>query len=548
MATPIDIRVPDIGESESVEVIEVLVQPGDNVSAEQSLITLESDKASMEIPSTHDGSITELLVKIGDKVSSGDIIARLSSAAADTTDSTAESADESPAAGKSDEAPAATPNNVETQQTEAHRVVVPDIGDFDAIEVIEVLVSAGDTVDLDQSLITLESDKASMEIPSTAAGTVTSITVSVGDKLSKGDLVAEITTSGATAAVVKTAPAPAKESTPQAPPAAKPTPAANKPQPDSSPTQKIADESYRRAHASPAIRKFARELGVDLSLVKGSGAKSRILKEDVQQFVKNTMSSASSNYGGAGGTGAGIPSIPEVDFTKFGEVERVEMSRINVLTSENLHRAWLNLPMVTHHDEADITELEAFRKSIKQEAADQGIRVTGLVFHIKALAAALKQFPRFNSSLSADGQSLFYKKYCNIGIAVDTPNGLVVPVLTDVDKKSIYQLSEEMTDLSGRAREKKLKPSEMQGASMTISSLGGIGGSGFTPIVNPPEVAILGITRAKMQPVWDGEAFKPRLMCPLDLTYDHRVIDGADGARFMAHYCKVIGDIRKIML
>ncbi len=546
MATPIDIRVPDIGESESVEVIEVLVQPGDNVSAEQSLITLESDKASMEIPSTHDGSITELLVKIGDKVSSGDIIARLSSAAADT----AESADESAAAGKSDEtatAPAATANDGESQQTESHRVVVPDIGDFDAIEVIEVLVSAGDTVDLDQSLITLESDKASMEIPSTAAGTVTSITVSVGDKLSKGDLVAEIAATGATAAVAKTAPAPAKESAPP-PPAPKPTPAANKPQPDSSPTQKIADESYRRAHASPAIRKFARELGVDLSLVKGSGAKSRILKEDVQQFVKNTMSSASSNYSGAGGTGAGIPSIPEVDFTKFGEVERVEMSRINVLTSENLHRAWLNLPMVTYHDEADITELEAFRKSIKQEAADQGIRVTGLVFHIKALAAALKQFPRFNSSLSADGQSLFYKKYCNIGIAVDTPNGLVVPVLTDVDKKSIYQLSEEMTDLSGRAREKKLKPSEMQGASMTISSLGGIGGSGFTPIVNPPEVAILGITRAKMQPVWDGEAFKPRLMCPLDLTYDHRVIDGADGARFMTHYCKVISDIRKILL
>ena len=546
MATPIDIRVPDIGESESVEVIEVLVQPGDNVSAEQSLITLESDKASMEIPSTHDGSITELLVKIGDKVSSGDIIARLSSAAADT----AESADESAAAGKSDEtatAPAATANDGESQQTESHRVVVPDIGDFDAIEVIEVLVSAGDTVDLDQSLITLESDKASMEIPSTAAGTVTSITVSVGDKLSKGDLVAEIAATGATAAVAKTAPAPAKESAPP-PPAPKPTPAANKPQPDSSPTQKIADESYRRAHASPAIRKFARELGVDLSLVKGSGAKSRILREDVQQFVKNTMSSASSNYSGAGGTGAGIPSIPEVDFTKFGEVERVEMSRINVLTSENLHRAWLNLPMVTYHDEADITELEAFRKSIKQEAADQGIRVTGLVFHIKALAAALKQFPRFNSSLSADGQSLFYKKYCNIGIAVDTPNGLVVPVLTDVDKKSIYQLSEEMTDLSGRAREKKLKPSEMQGASMTISSLGGIGGSGFTPIVNPPEVAILGITRAKMQPVWDGEAFKPRLMCPLDLTYDHRVIDGADGARFMTHYCKVISDIRKILL
>lgn len=548
MATPIEIRVPDIGESESVEVIEVLVQPGDNVSTEQSLITLESDKASMEIPSTHDGSVTELLVNVGDKVSTGDIIARLSAAA------------ESATAPESNQTAIAETNDTneptsDSSDTESHRVVVPEVGDFDAIEVIEVLVRAGDTVDLEQSLITLESDKASMEIPSTAAGTVTSITVSVGDKLSQGDLIAEIATaaSSASGAAAKTETAPVQKSAaaaPQTPQKPASMPATNKPQPGSSPTQKIADESYRRAHASPAIRKFARDLGVDLMLVTGSGPKNRILKDDVQQFVKSTMSSAASNYSGAGGagTGAGIPAIPEVDFTKFGEVERVEMSRINVLTAENLHRAWLNLPMVTYHDEADITELEDFRKSIKKEAADQGIRVTGLVFHIKALAATLKQFPRFNSSLAADGKSLFYKKYCNIGIAVDTPNGLVVPVLTDVDKKNIYQLSEEMTDLSSRAREKKLKPSEMQGASMTISSLGGIGGSGFTPIVNPPEVAILGITRAKMQPVWDGEAFKPRLMCPLDITYDHRVIDGADGARFMSHYCKVIGDIRKIML
>jgi len=262
------------------------------------------------------------------------------------------------------------------------------------------------------------------------------------------------------------------------------------------------------------------------------------------------MASAGSAYGTAAlnGGGSGIPAIPEVDFSKFGEVERVDMSRINVLTAENLHRAWLNLPMVTHHDEADITELESFRQSIKKEAAEKEIRITGLVFHVKALAAALKEFPRFNSSLSADGKTLFYKKYFNIGIAVDTPAGLVVPVLTDVDRKSIYQLSAEMTDLSTRARAKKLKPAEMQGASMTISSLGGIGGTAFTPIVNPPEVAILGITRARMQPVWDGTDFKPRLMCPLDLTYDHRVIDGADGARFMAHYCKVINDIRKMLL
>jgi len=323
----------------------------------------------------------------------------------------------------------------------------------------------------------------------------------------------------------------------------------NRQQPLDSPTQKIADESYRKAHASPAVRKFARQLGVDLLLVSGTGPKTRILKEDVKKFVKSTMAASTSAYGVSGPAGgAGIPPIPEVDFSKFGEVERVEMTRINILTAENLHRAWLNLPMVTYHDEADITELESFRQSIKKEAADRGVRVTGLVFHVKALAATLKEYPRFNSSLSADGQSLFYKKYFNIGIAVDTPAGLVVPVLKDVDKKNIYELSEEMTDLSTRARDKKLKPAEMQGASMTISSLGGIGGTAFTPIVNPPEVAILGITRAKMQPVWDGSEFKPRLMCPLDITYDHRVIDGAVGARFMTHYCKVVGDIRKMLL
>jgi len=542
MATSIDIRVPDIGDYDSVETIEVLVKQGENVTAEQSLITLESDKASMEIPSTHDGTITELLVKVGDKLSTGDIIARVSA--------------ESEAKNESTHTPEAKDSTPASNDVESLKVVVPEIGDFEEIEVIEVLVNVGDTVELDQSLITLESDKASMEIPSTAAGKVTALAVSVGDKLSKGDLLAEIEGTAAPALTQtgkpEAPPAKTEKAAPESATSHSSAPAssvaANKPQTQSSPTQKIADESYRRAHASPSVRKFARELGVDLTLVSGSGRKGRILKDDVQQFVKSAMTSAGSNYGGAGAAGAGIPSIPEVDFSKFGEVERVEMSRINVLTSENLHRAWLNLPMVTHHDDADITELENFRQSIKKEAADDGIRVTGLVFHIKALTATLKKFPRFNSSLSADGQSLFYKKYFNIGIAVDTPNGLVVPVLTDTDKKSIYQLSEEMTDLSTRARDKKLKPSEMQGASMTISSLGGIGGNGFTPIVNPPEVAILGITRAKMQPVWNGEEFTPRLMCPLDLTYDHRVIDGADGARFMTHYCKVIGDIRKIML
>lgn len=531
MATSIEIRVPDIGDYDSVEIIEVLVAKGDNVAAEQSLITLESDKASMEIPSTHAGTVTELNVSVGQKLSEGDLIATVSTDATSSNDVQAE--------------PVTTPQNTDST-TSVSKIVVPEIGDFDEVEVIEVLVTSGDTIELDQSLITLESDKASMEIPSTAAGRLVSIAVSVGDKLKQGDVIAEIESTGNVAPVAPVA-APPEPATVEAKPEVA-QPVANKPQTITSPTQKLADETYRRAYASPSVRKFARELGVDLTLVSGSGRKNRIIKDDVQKFVKASMSATGSNYGGAGQAGAGIPAIPEVDFSKFGEVERVEMTRINVLTSENLHRAWLNLPMVTHHEDADITETENFRSSIKKEAADQGIRVTGLVFHIKALTTTLKKFPRFNSSLSADGKSLFYKKYINIGIAVDTPNGLVVPVLTDTDKKSIYELSEEMTDLSTRARDKKLKPSEMQGASMTISSLGGIGGNGFTPIVNPPEVAILGITRARMQPVWNGEEFTPRLMCPLDLTYDHRVIDGADGARFMAHYCKVIGDIRKMLL
>jgi len=489
MAKSIDIRVPDIGEYDSVEIIEVLVTTGESVAAEQSLITLESDKASIEIPSPHEGTITELLVKVGDKLSEGDLIARVKSAGEQDAknDASISEASEISAASVTTQAPDNSSTREDSSvpnQTTRHKVVVPDIGEFEEIEVIELLVNVGDKVELDQSLITLESDKASMEIPSTVAGTVAALNAAVGDKLSHGDLIAEI--EGSIALTQDTHSSDTMAAETQANPLADATEKntqspvlATKPQASSSPTHKI-DEGARLAHASPAVRKFARQLGVDLSLVTGNGRKNRILKEDVEQFVKSAMSSVGSNYAGAAGGGAAIPAIPEVDFSQFGEVERVEMTRINVLTSENLHRAWLNLPMVTHHDDADITELEKFRKSIKEEAKEQGIRVTGLVFHIKALTAALKKFPRFNSSLSADGQTLFYKKYFNIGIAVDTPNGLVVPVLKDTDKKNIYELSQEMTDLSTRAREKKLKPSEMQGASMTISSLGGIGGARLT--------------------------------------------------------------------
>jgi pyruvate dehydrogenase E2 component (dihydrolipoamide acetyltransferase) len=489
-------------------------------------------------------------------------------------------------------------------------IVIPDIGDSENVEIIEILVSAGDTVSVDDSLLTLESDKASMEVPATAAGVIESLSVAVGDTVNSGDVIGKMSTTagvddgdksttrdtasqagpGNRAAAANdstssdTAPADTKvagdqepsssagkvktgagEALEQAPgmsagthagnsvkspgPAAATASVAASPAP--SPTAHISDENMRKAHASPGVRRYAREHGADLSLIKGTGPKARIVKSDVMAFIKQAMEGMGSNYGsGAGRTagGAGIPPIPEVDFSKFGEIERVELGRINKLSAANLHRAWLNLPMVTHHEVADVTEMEAFRKQLKAEAREDDPKVTGLTFHMKALVKALQAFPKLNSSLSADGEALYYKHYYHIGIAVDTPNGLVVPVFRDVDKKSINQLAEEMSDVSARARQKKLKPDEMQGASMTISSLGGIGGTAFTPIVNPPEVAILGITRATMQPVWNGSEFIPRLMCPLDLTYDHRVVDGADAARFMAYYVKQIGDIRRLTL
>lgn len=452
-------------------------------------------------------------------------------------------------------------------------IVVPDIGDSENVEVIEILVSVGDSVSVDDSMVTLESDKASMEIPASDAGVIESLSISIGDTVNSGDVIGKMSLIGSSAiaeaeSTVETAPEakeepvkeePAKEVAPAPAPAPAVAPGGTPKNVGSSsagktgsPTAHIKDDNIRKAHASPGVRRYAREHGADLALVQGTGPKNRILKTDVMAFIKQAMEGMSSNYGASGsgfaGGGSGIPPIPEVDFSKFGEVERVELGRINKLSAANLHRAWLNLPMVTHHDSADITEMEAFRKQLKGEAKEGDAKITGLAFHMKALAKTLKVFPKLNSSLSADGEALFYKKYFHIGIAVDTPNGLVVPVFRDVDKKSITELAEEMADMSTRARAKKLKPDEMQGASMTISSLGGIGGTAFTPIVNPPEVAILGITRASMQPVWNGSEFIPRLMCPLDLTYDHRVVDGADAARFMAQYIKEISDIRRLSL
>jgi len=463
-----------------------------------------------------------------------------------------------PAVADSQPTPATTSAsaNVQTNSSQSPvSVNVPDIGDVSEVEVIEVLVQKGDKVTQEQSLVTVESDKASMEIPAPQAGTVTELKISVGDTVSKGSLLLEllpdaesavsapVTTaaSNETAEAAETKPQPAAESpaTGSATNSAASASAGATASRSASPTAHIDADKAKPVHASPGVRRYAREHGADLRLVNGSGRKNRILKPDVTSFIKGAMESAGSNYGGhAGAGGAGIPTVPDIDFSKFGEIERVPLGRINKISARNLHRAWLNVPMVTHHDEADITEMEAFRKSLKNEAREGDPKITGLAFHMKALVQSLKAFPKLNASLTSDGEALIYKRYFHVGIAVDTENGLVVPVFRDVDKKSISELAFEMADVSKRARDKKLKPEEMQGASMTISNIGGIGGTAFTPIVNTPEVAILGLAKARMQPVWDGSEFKPRLMAPVDLSYDHRVVDGADAARFVAFYCQ----------
>ena len=551
MSQIIEVKVPDLGDFDSVELIEIAVNIGDTVELDQPLIVLESDKASMEIPSEAAGTVRQILVSIGDQLSQGDVIAKLE----------LEGAGESPAAEPVMEAqPEAATAPAEIEETPAEVAVapseqaatpaavsstalitVPDIGDFDQVELIEIAVKEGEQVELDQTIVVLESDKASMEIPSEVAGTIDKILVFVGDKVGKGDVIAEVTVSvAAPAAETAVASAPVEQAAETV--AASPVvEQAASPAPVASPAPLVSGEPSGDLHATPSVRKLARELGVDLSLLqKGSGRKSRILKDDVKGYVKQTMQAVAT---GEISSGAGIPEIPAVDFSKFGEIEEQPLNKIKQLTGEFLSRNWLNLPMVTHHDEADVTEMEAFRKSLQTE-----VKVTGLVFIMKALAGALKAFPQFNSSISPDGKTLYLKKYCNIGIAVDTPNGLVVPVIRDVDQKSLLQLSKELAEISVIAREGKLKPSDMQGGCMTISSLGGIGGKAFTPIVNAPEVAILGVTRSSMQPVWNGSEFVPRLMMPLDLTYDHRVIDGADGARFMRKIIDLLSDIRQQLL
>ncbi len=560
----VDILVPDIGDFDEVAVIELLVKPGDTVKIEQSLITVESDKASMEIPSSGSGIVKEILVKLGDKVKQGVVIARMESDGA-----AAAPAAEQPAAAHSKAvatepaaAPAAAPAAPIAIATTpgAVQVMVPDIGDFKDVSVIEVLVKVGDSVKIEQSLVTVESDKASMEIPSSVAGVVQEIAVKLGDKINIGDLLAVVQSSGGpTTAPIAAAPAVAAQPAAHAKADAVPAPAAAAADRPASPTVAHDPAAPIRAglpHASPSVRKLARELGVPLDEVKGSGPKGRISAQDVQTFTRAVMSGASQTRasaaakgaagGGADGAVLGLIPWPKVDFTKFGPIERKDMSRIKKISGANLHRNWVMIPHVTNHDDADITDLEAFRISTNEENEKSGIKVTMLAFLIKACVAALRKFPEFNASI--DGDQLVLKQYYHIGFAADTPNGLMVPVIKDADKKGVMQISQEMGELARKARDGKLSPAEMSGAGFTISSLGGIGGRYFTPIINAPEVAILGVCRSTMQPLWDGKAFVPRLMLPLSLSWDHRVIDGAAAARFNVYLGQILGDLRRVLL
>ena len=544
----VEVKVPDIGDFDEVAVIELMVKVGDTVAAEQSLITVESDKASMEIPSSTAGVVKELRVAVGDKVKEGSVVLMVEAAGEAAAAAPAAAA---PAPAAAPVAAASTPVAAAPAASGPVNVMVPDIGDFKDVAVIEVLVKAGDTIKLEQSLITVESDKASMEIPSSHAGVLKELKVKVGDTVNIGDLLAVL--EGVAGSV---APAPAAASGP-APAAAAPAAAA----PSVAVATSVAAPAHNPSgtpalglpHASPSVRKFARELGVPLAEVKGSGLKGRITALDIQEFTKSVMSGAAQTVAqaakapaGGGGSELGLIPWPKVDFTKFGPIERKEMGRIKKISGANLLRNAIMIPAVTNFDDADITELEAFRVSTNKENEKSGAKVTMLAFLIKACVSALKKFPEFNSSL--DGDALIYKQYFHIGFAADTPNGLVVPVIKDADKKGVMQISQEMGDLAKKARDGKLGPADMSGACFTISSLGGIGGRYFTPIINAPEVAILGVCRSNMEPVWDGKAFVPRLMLPLSLTWDHRVIDGASAARFNAYLGQILSDFRRVLL
>ena len=552
----VEVKVPDIGDFDEVAVIEILVKVGDTVKAEQSLITVESDKASMEIPSSTAGVVKEIKVEVGGKVKQGSVVLVLEAEGGGAAPAPA-----SPPTVRAEPVEAAAgPSTGSGRTGEAGpvEVKVPDIGDFKDVSVIELLVKPGDTIKADQSLITVESDKASMEIPSSAGGVLKELKVKVGDVVNIGDLIAVLEGAAGGSAAPSTVraepveaaanPSTSSGRTGGEASASAPAPAAH--EPGKTPATGLP-------HASPSVRKFARELGVPLDEVKGSGPKGRITQEDIQGFTKSVMSGQTATKaaaasakpaasGGGDGAGLGLIPWPKVDFAKFGTVERKDLSRIKKISGANLHRNWVMIPHVTNNDEADITELEAFRVSTNKENEKSGVKVTMLAFVIKAVVAGLKKFPEFNTSL--DGDTLVYKQYFNVGFAADTPNGLVVPVLKDADKKGIMQISQEMGELAKKARDGKLGSADMQGGCMSISSLGGIGGTHFTPIINAPEVAILGLSKGQMKPVWDGKQFVPRLVLPLSLSYDHRVIDGALAARFNAYLGQLLADYRRIVL
>jgi pyruvate dehydrogenase E2 component (dihydrolipoamide acetyltransferase) len=554
MSQAIEVKVPDIGDYKDIPVIEVLVKAGDTVEKEQSLVTLESDKATMDVPSSAAGTVKDVKVKVGDNVSEGSLIVVLEGAeggaaaakpaAAQSNGAAAAPAPAPAPAAAPAPAPAASGGGVQ-------EVKVPDIGDYKDIPVIEIAVKVGDRVEKEQSLVTLESDKATMDVPSSAAGVVKEVKVKVGDNVSEGTVIVVIEAEGGAAAP---APAPAAKPVSEKPADAPATPSPAPAAPSAlaqAPVIPAGEGGERKAsHASPSVRKFARELGVDVSRVQGTGPKGRITQDDITAFVKGVMTGQRAAPAGApaaaGGGELNLLPWPKIDFTRFGPVDPKPLSRIKKISGANLHRNWVMIPHVTNNDEADITDLEALRVQLNKEHEKAGVKFTMLAFVIKAVVSALKKFPTFNASL--DGDNLVFKQYYHVGFAADTPNGLVVPVIRDADKKGLVDIAKEMAELSKAAREGKLKPDQMQGGCFSISSLGGIGGTHFTPIINAPEVAILGLSRSAMKPVWDGKQFVPRLTMPLSLSYDHRVVDGAEAARFNAYLGAILADFRRVIL